>query len=107
MLPANQSFASASFPSSLKQALLKPTFKKGEKTLVDNYRPISILNGSSKIFEKAFANRFLKFLKKIGILTENQHGFRKINVILHFLNTFSVYLKKKTVKSSYFQFSVI
>ena len=73
----NQSFASGSFPTSLKQALVKPIFKKGEKNLVDNYRPISILNSFSKIYEKAFANRLLKFLNKFGILTENQHGFRK------------------------------
>jgi Notch-like protein len=40
------------FPDSLKYAILRPLFKKGNKNDVSNYRPISILTLFSKSFEK-------------------------------------------------------
>ena len=49
---------------------VKPLFKKGDKDLINNYRPVSILNGFSKISQRylhdcitPFVNRFLsKFI---------------------------------------------
>ena len=38
------------FPQSLKEALVVPIFKKGDKTKSANYRPISLLSNISKIF---------------------------------------------------------
>ena len=40
------------FSSILKIAKVMPVYKSGEKGLVSNYRPISILPHFSKIFEK-------------------------------------------------------
>jgi len=40
------------FPYRLKYAIIRPLFKKGNTNYVSNYRPISILNSFSKIFEK-------------------------------------------------------
>ena len=42
-----------------------------------NYRPNSILNGFSKIYEKAYSNRLLLFFDKFGVIAVNQHGFKK------------------------------
>ncbi|XP_077978184.1 uncharacterized protein LOC144433705 [Glandiceps talaboti] len=47
----NCSFLIGTFPSALKVAKVKPTFKKGENDSVGNYRPISILPLFSKINE--------------------------------------------------------
>ena len=39
-------------PSSYKEANVSPVPKKGDLTLVTNYRPISLLNSEAKIFER-------------------------------------------------------
>ena len=40
-------------PNDFKYARIKPLFKKGNRNLVENYRPVSILSVVSKILEKA------------------------------------------------------
>ena len=40
-------------PNKLKCAKVIPVFKKGEKSDMDNYRPVSVLPTVSKILEKA------------------------------------------------------
>jgi len=41
------------FPSHLKIAVVKPLYKKGDKTTMTNYRPTSLLTVFSKVLEKA------------------------------------------------------
>ena len=53
------------------------TYKSGDKTLLSNYRPISILNSFSKFFEKLIYNHLIDFIKKNNILYKFQFGFRK------------------------------
>ena len=48
----NLSIKLGSFPDSCKIAKLKSLFKKGSKTNLSNYRPISVLPLVSKIIEK-------------------------------------------------------
>ncbi len=48
----NCSFLSAVVPSQFKIAKVIPLFKFCDKSLPDNYRPISLLSSFSKIFEK-------------------------------------------------------
>jgi len=50
----NVSLLSASFPNSLKTAVVKPLLKKSnlDKTILSNYRPISNLPFIGKIIEK-------------------------------------------------------
>ncbi len=44
-------------PTQLKIAKVIPVFKSGDKTQMDNYRPISLLNVFSKVFEKIISSR--------------------------------------------------
>jgi len=73
----NSSFSYGLVPSELKIAKVTPIFKSGEKNLINNYRPISILPFFSKIMEKLMYNRLLNFLDKFNLLAHNQYGFRK------------------------------
>ena len=73
----NKSFEQAIFPNQLKIARVKPLFKKGEKTQINNYRPISLLSGFSKVIEKVFYRRLLSYIKQTDILSDTQYGFRK------------------------------
>ncbi len=73
----NLSLTSGIFPSLLKIAKVLPVYKKGDHLSVGNYRPISLLNTFSKIFETIIATRLTKFLEKYEILYKYQFGFRK------------------------------
>jgi hypothetical protein len=57
-------------------AVIKPLFKNGDKTCINNYRPISMLSNFFKIFEKIVKNRLIIFLEKFGLLSKNQFDFR-------------------------------
>lgn len=65
------------FPTRLKQSIVKPLFKKGNRTNMCNYRPITLIPIIAKIFEKVMCDRIGSFLNKNNILTDNQFGFRK------------------------------
>ena len=58
-------------------AKVVPIYKQGEISLIKNYRPISILNILSKIFEKLIHRRLYTYLNDNTILNENQFGFRE------------------------------
>lgn len=69
------SIANGEFPLELKTAIVKPLHKSGDKTNVNNYRPIAIAPILSKVFEAVFLSRWQKHLTKNNILNESQFGF--------------------------------
>jgi Reverse transcriptase (RNA-dependent DNA polymerase)/Endonuclease-reverse transcriptase len=77
MLIIDASFAHGKFPESLKITKLIPIFKKGDKSIINNYRPIALLSVFSKIIELAMYHRLIKFLEKQKILNARQHGFMR------------------------------
>jgi len=84
----NHSFTNAIFPDALKSAKIIPIFKSGDKTLINNYRPISLLNSFSKIYEKIFLLKLNSFLMKHNILNDSQYGFQKNKSTQHALISF-------------------
>ena len=42
--------------------LLKPIYKKENRSDKNNYRPVSILNGFSKIYERFINDKFLNYV---------------------------------------------
>jgi hypothetical protein len=65
------------FPDRLKYAIILPIHRKGDKNLISNYRPISILTSINKIFEKVTYTRLLKHLNEKSRLSKYQFGFRE------------------------------
>ena len=53
----NKSIALGQFPLEWKAARVIPIFKKGQRTMLDNYRPISILPVVSKLIERILYNQ--------------------------------------------------
>ena len=73
----NQSIVTGIFPNLLKNAIVKPVYKKEDPNLVDNYRPISLLPIVSKIFEKIIFKQTYEYFAKNKLLYDSQYGFRK------------------------------
>lgn len=73
----SNSINTGKFPELFKHAIVVPIHKKGPKDELSNYRPISLLNTSSKIFEKLMKKFLMNFLKNKNVLNSNQFGFRQ------------------------------
>ena len=59
-----------------KLAKLKPLFKKESRMDPSNYRAISLLSLTSKIFEKIVHDQMIDYLAQYNILYKYQSGFR-------------------------------
>ena len=55
---------------------MTPIFKNGDKQLIKNYRPISLLPICGKMFEKIIFNNLYNYLNANNLITKNQPGFR-------------------------------
>jgi hypothetical protein len=79
----NKSISVGIFPDRLKDATVKPLYKKGAKSSMNNYRPICLLTAISKVFVKIMYNRLNHYLQSHKILAVEQYGFRKELSIQH------------------------
>ena len=73
--PFNYSILNGVFPHDWKIAKVIPLYKKGLKTMLDNYRPISILPAISKAMENILYDQLYGYLSNSGILSKYQFGF--------------------------------
>ena len=71
----NRMLTTGTFPGRLKFLEIKPMYQKGDKTLIANYRPISLLPVFSKIFEKFIYKRLYYHLTSNDILVKELFGF--------------------------------
>ena len=68
-----RSFQSGCIPVQWKQGNVVPVHKKGDKSQVSNYRPISLLCILSKVMEKYIDNHIIDTVKPL--IHPLQHGF--------------------------------
>ena len=73
----NQMLTTGIFPDAFKVSKVIPLYKKGDSSLLVNYRPISLLPTISKIFEKVIHDQLYDYFDKYNLLAEQQYGFRK------------------------------
>ena len=81
----NKSFSEGSFPDFLKLANVIPIFKKNDKNICGNYRPISLLSNVSKIYERVFHTQLYHFFDVNNLFYQRQFGFRKKHSTEHAL----------------------
>ena len=82
-LLTQQVLAKGIFPDKLKLAKVIPIYKKGEQSLINNYRPISLLPVISKVLEKIIANQISSFFERNELFSRNQYGFRAAHCTEH------------------------
>ena len=72
----NKSLKTGYLPSDWRDANITPIFKKGDKHLAENYRPVSLTSVSCKLLEHIICRHMLNHFEKYNILTSLNHGFR-------------------------------
>ena len=88
----NYSLRTGSFPRHWKEANVSAAPKKGDLSLLSNYRPISLLNTAGKVFERLIFKHLFNHFRDNNILTSLQSGFipgdSTVNQLTYLYNTF-------------------
>lgn len=82
----NLIFDTGVFPDIFKKTVIIPLHKGGDKTDINNYRPIALTNPICKVIEKCIKGRLCNFLYSNKLLSDSQYGFREgmgTDVALH------------------------
>ena len=72
-----QSINAAKVPLDWKKATMTPIFKKGNRAMPENYRPVSLTSICCKIAEHVIVSNVMKHLDHTNFLSDQQHGFRR------------------------------
>ena len=67
---------SGKFPSEWKKTNVVPIHKKGDKQILKNYRPISLLPMTGKILERLLYDTMFEFFTKNNLISDSQSGFK-------------------------------
>ncbi len=73
----SKSLASGTIPSTWKSAFITALYKKGCPSDPQNYRPISITSAVCRVFERILVDHLTYYLRGLGVISEEQFGFRK------------------------------
>ena len=76
----NQMTLRGEFSEQLKIAEVIPLYKKGDKTILSNYKPISLLPSLSKICAKNIFNQIYAHFDNNNLFYTSQYGFRKTHI---------------------------
>ncbi len=102
----NLSLTTGVFPDKLKVAKVIPIYKAENRENFSNYRPISLLNNFSKIFERVKYKRLITFVEKYEILYCYQFGFRKNHstsmALIHLTNKITSGIDRKETTAGFF-----
>ena len=94
----NKCLENSLFPSAEKCAKITPIYKSEERSLLDNYRPISILPVLSKVFERVIHRQLYAYLEENDLLSKNQFGFRTKSSTQHAVTKLSDSIRKNMDK---------
>ena len=106
----NKSLSDGIVPSSWKEAHVSAVFKKGDPSIVSNYRPISLLSNIDKTMERILFKHIYNFLKDTNFLSSFQSGFipgdSTVNQLTYLYNSFCGALDEgKEVRVVFFDIS--
>jgi hypothetical protein len=74
-----KTYSTGSIPEQWKISKIIPIHKKGNKSEIENYRPIANLCSTSKILEKLILKQihYLESKNELDLTGKNQHGFKR------------------------------
>ena len=89
-------------PDEWKISHITPIFKgKGNKSSLENYRPISIISPISKVFESILGAKMRAYFESNNILHQDQNGFREGRSCHLALNTIVDFAKRNLDKKNH------
>ena len=71
----NKSLISGEVPADWKLANVTPIFKKGKKSSVSNYRPVSLTVNLCKVVESILRDNMIEHLQRRSLIKSCQHAF--------------------------------
>ena len=97
-------------PTDWKKAIITPIYKKGQSSLCNNYRPISLTSTVCKIMERIIVSGMCTYLRHNKLITKEQHGFitkrSTTTNLLETLNDWTLILNnRKFLSAVYIDFS--
>ena len=92
----NNDLLRKSFSESAEIASVRPIFKKGERTEIGNYRPVSILNCFSKIYERFLHNQIASFSNEFlsNFISAYRKGYSTNHVLIRLITNWKTTLDK-------------
>ena len=73
----NTTILNGQFPDKWKEAKVIPIFKKGDRSLLKNYRPVSLLSVPGMVLEKIVQDQITRFFEDNKLFGDFQFGFRQ------------------------------
>ena len=106
----NKSISEGYVPTQWKEAEVTAIFKKGNKNLSNNYRPVSLTSILCKTLESFITDSIQNHMESNSLFSSCQHGFRKhrscVTQLLEVMNDFTNFIEnKKNIDILYLDFS--
>ena len=87
------------FSEDAKTALVRPLHKKNDRDKIQNYRPVSILNGFSKVYEKYLLNSLSNHIEKIlsNLIAAYRKTYSSSHVLIRLIENWKKHLDNKKI----------
>ena len=72
----NQTFRTGIFPDRWRQGIICPIHKGGDKKVKTNYRPVTVTNSLSKVWERIVNNQMTAYFKRHNIIDGSQMAYQ-------------------------------
>ena len=73
----NSSLESGQVPEDWRVVSVTPSFKKGSREELGNYRPVSLISVVGKVLETLIKDQMRNHLNKYKLIKDSQHGVTK------------------------------
>ena len=85
------------FPETMKCAELSTIYKKDDNLLKNNFRPVSVLTGISKLYESVVNDQLLEFFGKLfnDLICAFRKGYSCQSLLMKCVDNWKIYLDKK------------
>ena len=96
----NKSLNTGTLPVDWKQGSVVPIYKKGDRSVAGNYRPVSLTSILCKVLESLVKDHIMSHLDEGQLLSRHQHGFRPgrscTSQLLETINDWTMSIEKGT-----------